>query len=193
MSFNPIPPKIGGRTFKTLMSVTLIAMIYSLIDRNACFACIGAVFGLGSTLKGGIKAGGNRFIGTFAGGMVALPFYWLYHNTSFYFPEWAYLPIGIFLLIYLSQVLNIQGGIQPGAVIFFVTIYTVAESTYISYVIARIIDTGIGVAFSLLINHLWPSPYEANENTDRSIGSFVQHVSDEVKYFIAAKAGNGVR
>ena len=193
MSFNPIPPKIGGRTFKTLMSVTLIAMIYSIIDRNACFACIGAVFGLGSTMKGGIMSGGNRFIGTFAGGMVALPFYWLYHHTSINFPEWAYLPIGIFLLIYISQVLNIQGGIQPGAVIFFVTIYTVAESTYISYVIARIIDTGIGVAFSLLINHLWPSPYEANENTDNSIGSFVQHVSDEVKYFIAAKAGNGAR
>ena len=105
----------------------------------------------------------------------------------------VYATIGIFLLIYLSQVLNIQGGIQPGAVIFFVTIYTVAESTYISYVIARIIDTGIGVAFSLLINHLWPSPYETNENTDRSIGNFVQHVSDEVKYFIAAKASNSVR
>ena len=161
MSFNPIPPKIGGRTFKTLMSVTLIAMIYSIIDRNACFACIGAVFGLGSTMKGGIMSGGNRFIGTFAGGMVALPFYWLYHHTSINFPEWAYLPIGIFLLIYLSQVLNIQGGIQPGAVIFFVTIYTVAESTYISYVIARIIDTGIGVLVSLVINHIWPSPLEA--------------------------------
>ena len=46
---------------------------------------------------------------------------------------------------------------------------------------------------SLLINHLWPSPYETNENTDRSIGNFVQHVSDEVKYFIAAKASNSVR
>ena len=66
----------------------------------------------------------------------------------------------IFLLIYICQVFNIQGGIHPGAVVFFVTIYTVPESTYISYVVARIIDTGIGVAFSLLISRLWPSPYE---------------------------------
>lgn len=160
MSITPTPPKIGGRTFKTLMSVTVIAVIYSLIGRNACFACIGAVFGLGNTIKGGMHSGGNRFVGTFAGGLVALPFYWLYHHTPIYFPEWAYLPIGIFLLIYICQVFNIQGGIHPGAVVFFVTIYTVPESTYISYVIARIIDTGIGVAFSLLINRIWPSPYE---------------------------------
>jgi uncharacterized membrane protein YgaE (UPF0421/DUF939 family) len=168
MSIHPTPPKIGGRTFKTLMSVTIIAIVYGMIGRNACFAAIGAVFGLGNTIKGGIHSGGNRFVGTFVGGIVALPFYWLYHHTPFNIPEWAYLPVGIFLLIYICQIFNIEGGIHPGAVVFFVTIYTVAESSYISYVVARIIDTGIGVAFSLLISSLWPSPYEVPKYSGKS-------------------------
>ena len=53
-----------------------------------------------------------------------------------------------------------HGGIQPGSVVFFVVIYTVAEHIYISYVVARIIDTGIGVLFSLLICKLFPSPLD---------------------------------
>ena len=160
MSINPISPKIGGRTFKTLVSLTIIALVYAMLGRNACFACIGAVFGMGNTIKGGISSRGNRFIGTLVGGLIALPFYWLYHCTSAGLFSWVYLPFGIFLLIYICQVFNIQGGIQPGSVVFFVTLYTIPESTYVSYVIARIIDTGVGVAFSLLINCIWPSPHE---------------------------------
>lgn len=156
-------PHIGGRTLKTIISATLIAIIYSFFDRSACFACIGAVFGMGDRLKGGLTAGGNRFIGTLIGGLVSLPFYLLYHEYSHILPQWVYLSIGLFLLMMICQITHAYGGVQPGAVVFFVVIYTVADPTHFSYVFARILDTGIGVAFSLLISWLFPSPVDERE------------------------------
>jgi len=47
--------------------------------------------------------------------------------------------------------------------VFFVVLDTVVPERYISYTIARIIDTGIGVAVSLVINKIWPSPLEPKQ------------------------------
>ena len=49
---------------------------------------------------------------------------------------------------------------QPGAVVFYVVLYTVAEHLFVSYTINRIIDTGLGVLLSLIINTIFPSPME---------------------------------
>ena len=69
--------------------------------------------------------------------------------------------LGLFLVLYAHQMFGANGAIQPGAVVFFVVMDTVIPERYISYTIARIIDTGIGVLVSLVINHIWPSPLEA--------------------------------
>ena len=68
--------------------------------------------------------------------------------------------VGLFLVLYISQIFSANGGIQPGAVVFYVVLYTVAEHLFVSYTINRIIDTGLGVLVSLVINHIWPSPLE---------------------------------
>jgi uncharacterized membrane protein YgaE (UPF0421/DUF939 family) len=44
-----------------------------------------------------------------------------------------------------------------------VVLDTVIPERYISYTIARIIDTGIGVVVSLAINKIWPSPLEPKQ------------------------------
>ncbi len=154
---------------KTIISATLIAIIYSFFDRSACFACIGAVFGMGNRFDGGLKAGGNRFIGTLIGGLVSLPFYLLYHEYSTIIPQWIYLSVGLLLLMYICQLTRAYGGVQPGAVVFFVVIYTVADPTHFSYVFARILDTGIGVAFSLLISWFFPSPTDEMERKEQAL------------------------
>lgn len=162
-------PPIGLRTLKTVASATLIAIIYSFFDRSACFACIGAVFGMGNRFRGGLQAGGNRFIGTLIGGLVSLPFYLLYHEYSEIVPQWLYLSLGLLLLMYICQLTRAYGGVQPGAVVFFVVIYTVADPAHFSYVFARILDTGIGVAFSCLISWIFPSPLDARERQLREL------------------------
>lgn len=162
-------PPVGGRTIKTVISATLIAIIYSFFDRSACFACIGAVFGMGNRLRGGLQAGGNRFIGTLIGGLVSLPFYLLYHEYSEIVPQWLYLSLGLLLLMYICQLTHAYGGLQPGAVVFFVVIYTVADPAHFSYVFARILDTGIGVVFSVALSWLFPSPLDERDRQIRAL------------------------
>lgn len=153
-------PKVGMRVVKTLVSVSMIVIIYSLIDRNPCFACIGAVFGMGKVLTGGLKSGGNRFIGTLVGGMLVIPTYWLMYVSNLRIPNWVCLMLGLFLILYISQLLGAHDAIQPGTVVFFVVLYTVTSERYIAYTVARIIDTGLGVLLSLIINKIFPSPLE---------------------------------
>ena len=67
-------PKVGMRIYKTLASVLIVTLAYEFLldNRNPCFACIGAVFGMGTLLRDGMKFGGNRFIGTLLGGLVVI-------------------------------------------------------------------------------------------------------------------------
>ena len=89
------------RIFKTLGAVLLVCAAYGLLGgRNPCFACIGAVFGMGSFWREGVRHGGNRFLGTLLGGLVVIPFYWLYTNLR---PAGAPLPGPGPLLRHLHQ------------------------------------------------------------------------------------------
>ncbi len=160
------PKKVGMRTIKTVIAATLVAIVYGLlndyanIDCNPCFACIGAVFGMGNVWRGGLQSGGNRFVGTLIGGLIVIPIYWLVYLSGWNIPVWLGVAVGLFLVLEAHQIFGAQGAIQPGAVVFFVVLDTVIPERYISYTIARIIDTGIGVAVSLAINKIWPSPLE---------------------------------
>ncbi len=151
---------LGLRTTKTLIATATLAVCYSIVGRNPCFACIGAVFGMGHVFHAGLKNGGNRFIGTLLGGVVAILFYPLYHDAPLGIPGWVYLTAGLAVLLVIGQLLGADGGIQPGAVVFYVVLLTVSESNHIRYTVNRVIDTGIGVGLSLLINRIFPSPKE---------------------------------
>lgn len=155
--------RVGGRTLKTVASASLVALVYGLLDRNPCFACIGAVYGMGNVFAGGLQSGGNRFLGTVIGGLFAIPFYWLMYFSGFPIPQWVWYMIGLFLVLYVSQLFGANGAIQPGTVVFFVVLATVSTDRFVSYTIARIIDTGIGVLVSLGISWIFPSPLEVKE------------------------------
>lgn len=156
-------PRIGRRTIKTLISATLVAFVYELLGFNPCFACIGAVYGMGSTFRGGLQSGGNRVLGTVIGGLFAIPFYWLTHLSNWPIPNWFWYAVGLFYVLFTSQMFGALGAIQPGTVVFFVVLATVTPDRYISYTLARILDTLIGVLVSLGINKLFPSVKEVTE------------------------------
>ncbi len=153
-------PKIGMRIYKTLASVLIIALTYEYLwgGRNPCFACIGAVFGMGSFYQEGLKQGGMRFVGTLLGGLVVIPFYYLYYATPFGIPGTVYLIIGLFFVIYINRVFGANAAIQPGTVVYFVVMFTVTNERYLSYTLARVIDTGLGVLLSVIINLILPTP-----------------------------------
>lgn len=146
-------PRVGMRLIKTCVSCLIVALIYKYLlnDRNPCFACIGAVYGLGYQFTDGFKNGFNRFIGTLIGGLLVIPFYWLYVHTPFGIPDAVYLILGLFCVIYLHLIVGAGSAIQPGTVVYFVVMFTQPATGYISYTIARIIDTGVGAIVSLIM------------------------------------------
>ena len=69
MSIKPVKmPGVGMRNVKTALAAAFCALAYYFIGRSPAFACIGAIFGMGSDMEDSRKNGGNRLFGTLIGG-----------------------------------------------------------------------------------------------------------------------------
>ena len=97
-------PRLTARIWRTPLAVMITALIYKhLLDgRNPCFALIGAEYGVGSQFEEGFHNGINRFIGTFVGGFLVIPFHWLYVHQPFAIPNWIWLVAGLCLVLWCS-------------------------------------------------------------------------------------------
>lgn len=151
---------IGMRNAKTAIAATLTALIYLFIDRNPTFACIGAIFGIGSDMENSWLNGGNRLFGTIIGGFLGMGLFRIY---IIFYPEGGmeplillFLAIGVIILIAASLVLRWPGAIQPGGVLLCIILFNTPVDTYVSYSINRMFDTGVGVAVALMVNFLFP-------------------------------------
>lgn len=154
------PFHIGMRNFKTALAATLCALLYFPFDRNPTFACIGAIFGVGSDMDNSKLNGGNRLFGTIIGGFLGMGLFGIY--TLFY-PDGRthpsmliFLFIGVVLVILTSLRFDWPGAIQPGGVVLCIILFNTPVDTYISYSFNRMLDTGIGVILALLVNLLLP-------------------------------------
>lgn len=151
---------IGMRNVKTAISATLCALIYFLFDRNPTFACIGAIFGMGSDMGNSILNGGNRLFGTIIGGvlgMMLFPIYIMFYpDGGYHYPLLIFVFIGTLLLILTSLFFKWPGAIQPGGVVLCIILFNTPVDTYVSYSLNRMFDTGFGVILSLVINLLFP-------------------------------------
>ena len=157
-------PHIGLRNLKTALSASLCALIYYFLDRNPAFACIGAIFGMGANMDHSKLHGGNRLFGTIIGGFLGIALYRIY---LIFYPEGdnhlmlvPLLFIGVVILIILAQVFWV-GAVQPGGVVLCLLLFSIGPDDYLSYSLNRMLDTGVGVAMSLLIN--WALPRERLE------------------------------
>lgn len=151
---------VGQRNIKTAIAATLTALLYFLVDRNPTFACIGAIFGLGSDMPNSRLNGGNRFFGTLFGGFLGMLLFRLYivfyPDGEMHVPMFIFIFIGVVLLILVSQIFHWPGAVQPGGVVLCILLFNTPVDTYISYSLNRIVDTGIGVIIALLVNWLLP-------------------------------------
>ena len=71
-------PRIGMRNIKTATAAALCALVYFFLDRSPAFACIGAIFGMGSDLENSRLHGGNRLFGTLIGGLLGMALFRIY-------------------------------------------------------------------------------------------------------------------
>ncbi len=159
---------IGMRNFKTALAATLCALLYFALgnipgfpfDRNPTFACIGAIFGIGTDMGHSWVSGGNRFFGTIIGGFIGMGLFRLYICV---YPEggmhlllMGLLFVGVMALILACLICKWPGGIQPGGVVLCIILFNTPVDTYIMYSINRMLDTGVGFAMALLVNLLLP-------------------------------------
>lgn len=151
---------VGQRNLKTAIASTICALLYLIIDRNPTFACIGAIFGLGSDMENSRLNGGNRFFGTLFGGILGMLLFRLYicfyPQGGIHLPLMLFLFVGVVALILVSQWFHWVGGIQPGGVVLCILLFNTPVETYVSYSVNRIVDTGIGVIIALIVNWLLP-------------------------------------
>lgn len=150
---------IGQQNIKSAIAATLVAAIYMLVGRNPTFACIGAIFGTGTSMDNSKLNGGNRFFGTIIGGLLGMGLFRLYIMI---YPDgktrplmFLFLFVGVIILILLSRIFWV-GAVQPGGVVLCIILFNTPVDTYISYSINRIIDTGIGVLIALVVSWLLP-------------------------------------
>ncbi len=152
-------PPVGMRNLKTAAATALVALLYYFLDRSPAFACIGAIFGMGSDMEDSRRHGGNRLFGTAIGGLLGMAlfrFYLVFHPQGGH--SLLLVPLmfaGTVLLILLCQVFWV-GGVQPGGVVLCILLFNTPVDSYVSYALNRIFDTGVGVAAALLINYLFP-------------------------------------
>lgn len=149
-------PGLGLRSIKTALAVSLTAFLYAFTTRNPTFACIGAVFGLGSDMENSWLNGGNRLIGTIVGGFIGLAMFWVEHQL---FPEGNYwfslltAFIGVILLVTLVVKFKWPGAVQPGGVVLCIILFNTPPD-HITYALDRMFDTGVGVVIALALNLL---------------------------------------
>lgn len=151
---------VGMRNVKTAIATTLCAILYAFFERNPTFACIGAIFGMGSDFKDSKRSGGNRLFGTIVGGVIGMGLFFIYiqfypiPTSRFRFMLFLLLFIGIILLVLVCQLLVIPGAIQPAGVVLCIILFTTPIDAYISYPLNRILDTAIGVLIGIGVNVL---------------------------------------
>ena len=151
---------VGMRNIKTALAATLCAFLYAFFDRNPTFACIGAIFGMGSDFKNSKLNGGNRLFGTIVGGLIGMGLFYIYiqfypePTSNFRFMLFELLFIGIVILVLVCQKLVIPGAIQPAGVVLCIILFNTPVEAYISYPLNRIFDTGIGVVIGIAVNML---------------------------------------
>ena len=150
-------PKVGLRNIKTALAAALCALVYYFWDRSPAFACIGAIFGMGSSYEQSRLHGGNRFFGALVGGFIGMGLFAFYMHL---FPDgshrWFLVPltfVGVVILIVLCQY------IWVGGVVLCILLFNTPTDTYISYALNRILDTGIGVLTAIFVNGMLPGGF----------------------------------
>ena len=158
----PHAPHVGMRNIKTAIAAALCAFVYYFLNRSPAFACIGAIFGMGSDFANSKLHGGNRLFGTIIGGLLGMALFRIY---IIFYPDGRpsllmvlMVFIGTVLLILLCQKFWV-GGVQPGGVVLCIILFNTPVETYVSYALNRIFDTAVGVVVALVVNSLFPGGF----------------------------------
>ncbi len=169
--------KIGMRTVKTGIAVSLCTLLAQYLVQNPMFAGVGCVASVQDTVKGSLKLGFNRVKGTMIGGLVGFLCVLIKPGDP------ILCGLGIMATIYGCTILGINSGIIVSSVTFLSIHLGIIESNPAYYSIHRVMDTSVGVIIGVIINYILARP-DYLELTDKNLNNARQIVGESVKFGI---------
>lgn len=166
--------KIGMRTVKTGIAVSVCTLLAQYLVQNPMFAGVGCVASVQDTVKGSLKLGFNRVKGTMIGGLVGFLCVLIKPGDP------ILCGLGIMSTIYGCTILGINSGIIVSSVTFLSIHLGIIESNPAYYSIHRVLDTSVGVVIGVIINYVLARP-DYLELTDKSLINARKIVGECVK------------
>ncbi|MDR1953763.1 MAG: aromatic acid exporter family protein [Clostridiales Family XIII bacterium] len=164
---------IGMRTVKSALAVLACLLVYYFADRlltttnfDIFLACTAAIICMQDSVKSSLTTGISRLQGTAVGALLGMGVLYVdlaIHNAAAHI---AFIALGTVLLIAICNLLNINKAIVMGCVVFFVITLRATTADPFWSSIQRLIDTAIGIAISVAINHLIHNPDKRDNEDD---------------------------
>ncbi|HSP47530.1 MAG TPA: aromatic acid exporter family protein [Clostridiaceae bacterium] len=177
---------LGMRTFKTGLAVLVTAMLAMVIPNTVPFNIIFAsVICMETSVVSSFQAGSNRVVGTFIGAIVSLVLLYLP------IPNPIRLAVGVMLVIYICNMLNIKKSVGIGASIVILIRTGSGEVGPLEYTVRRILDTLLGIGVATLIN-MFISPPNQMKNVRNSFFRFRTMAMETVSEVLFYGLGEGI-
>jgi len=140
--------KIGMRTIKTSIAVTVSIVLANVLELNSpFFAGIAALITMQGSVIDSFRLGRDRIFGTVLGASVGL-------IGSLILPGNPILiGIGTIIIIYISLLLEWKKPISIAGVVFISIMLNLEDSGQLLYSLNRIFDTFVGIMVAVLVNY----------------------------------------
>ena len=138
--------KIGLRTIKTAIAVTLCVIVANIFDLEyPFFMGMTAIISMDKTMTNSLKMGRNRVFGTFLGACIGIALSYIDRGNA------LLCGLGVIILIQLCNFFKLQGAITIGGIVM-IAIMVQTDKTPIYYGYYRTLHTLIGASISFIVN-----------------------------------------
>lgn len=151
--------KIGMKSIKIALAVIVSLMIGNLFKFESPYLmALNSVIGIQGTTYGSFYRAKDRIVGTLIGitlGLITLTFY----STGFIIPT-----VGVFIVIYICNALNLKTSVVQAAVVFLsLLLFPATSASSISVVVSTTLGVGVAIFINLLL-----SPFDLKNNLNKA-------------------------
>jgi len=175
--------KIGMRTIKTSIAVTVSIVLANVLELNSpFFAGIAALITMQGSVIDSFRLGRDRILGTVLGASIGL-------IGSLILPGNPILiGIGTIIIIYISLLLEWKKPISIAGVVFISIMLNLEDSGQLLYSLNRIFDTFVGIMVAVLVNYFIYPPNSKDKIYKTSLE--LAHKASEVIKAVALRQDN---
>lgn len=139
--------KLGMRTIKTAIAVTLAVTVAYIFNLNSpFFVAIAALITLQGNIVDSFRMGRDRILGTTIGAFIGMLFSYIAMGNP------LVIGFGVLIIIFISNVINFQKTISISSVIFISIMLNTQLDNIFYYGINLLMDTLIGIIIAALVN-----------------------------------------